>query len=84
MKKALACVLLLATALAGSSQLKPVYSFWKDDSLVKNSYYEQALQNKESLVASLDKDQKKDYKEIYERRFQEVGGLLKNSRTVTE
>ncbi len=83
-KKILAVFLLSAIALAGFPQLKPVYNFWTDDSLVKKRYYEQALKNKEDLVASLDKDQKKDYKEIYESRFVEVGSLLKSNRTVTE
>jgi hypothetical protein len=83
-KKTLACLSILLSALAGFSQLQPVYSFWQDDSLIKKQYYDQAKKHKEGLIASLDKEYKKDYKDIYENRFEEVADLLKSSRTITQ
>ena len=83
MKKAFLVFLISIIQSAAYSQLKPVYNFWKDDSLAKKSYYEQAKQHQENLVNSLGKDNKKDYKEIYESRFRNVAGLLKSDRIVT-
>ena len=69
----------------GFSQLRqPVYNFQKDDTLLKKSYYEQALQNKNKLIGSLGTQYKKDYQEIYEARFKEVADLLQGSRSITE
>lgn len=65
-------------------QLRPVYNFQKDDSIVKKAYYEQALQNKNKLISSLGNEYKKDYQEIYEARFSEVSKLLQSTRTVTD
>jgi hypothetical protein len=70
-------------AIAANAQLKPVYSFQKDDTALRQSYYDQALKNKNDLVNSLGKQYKDDYKQIYEARFDEVADLLKTSRTVT-
>ncbi|HUR66854.1 MAG TPA: M48 family metallopeptidase [Chitinophagaceae bacterium] len=83
-KKILACLSVLLFVLAGLSQSRPVYSFWQDDSLIKKRYYDQALKKKETLIASLDKGYKKDYKEIYENRFEEIADLLQSSRTITQ
>ena len=69
--------------LAGIAQLRPVYIFQQDDSLVKKSYYKQAFQNNNRLLSSLDKQYKDDYKEIYDARFSEVAKLLQGTRTVT-
>ena len=65
-------------------QLRPVYNFQKDDSILKKAYYEQALQNKNKLISSLGNEYKKDYQEIYEARFSEVSKLLQSTRAVTE
>src|ERR1700752_4309946 len=71
--------------LAANSQLRqPVYNFQKDDTVLRRSYYEQALQNKNKLIGSLDATYKKDYKEIYESRFATVAELLQSTRPVTE
>jgi Zn-dependent protease with chaperone function len=82
-RKAILLLLFFAIHIAVFPQLKPVYNFWKDDSLVKKSYYEQAKQHQENLVNSLSKDYKKEYKEIYESRFRNVAALLKSDRIVT-
>ena len=65
-------------------QLRPVYVFQKDDSGLKKTYYEQALQNKNKLINSLGNEYKKDYKEIYEARFTEVAKFLESTRFVTD
>lgn len=76
-------LLLVTITFAGIAQLRPVYIFQQDDSLVKKSYYLQAFQNNNRLLSSLDKQYKDDYKEIYEARFSEVAKLLQSTRTVT-
>ncbi|HMK18987.1 MAG TPA: M48 family metalloprotease [Chitinophagaceae bacterium] len=65
-------------------QLQTVYNFQKDDSILKKTYYEQALQNKNKLISSLSSEYKKDYQEIYEARFSEVSKLLQSVRAVTD
>ena len=82
-KKVIFLLLFFALQLTLYSQLKPVYDFWKDDSLVKKKYYEQALQKQNSLIASLGKENKEDYKDIYKIRFEQVAQTLQSSRTVT-
>jgi Zn-dependent protease with chaperone function len=66
-----------------AAQLKPVYNFWKDDSLLKKSYYDQALQNQNTLISSLGKEHKEDYKEIYKLRFDQVSRMIQSSSAVT-
>jgi Zn-dependent protease with chaperone function len=72
----------LASSLCG--QQLSVYSFQQDDTVLKRTYYNQAMEQKNSLVTGLDKQYKNDYKEIYEERFKAVGGLLLSTRSVTE
>ena len=69
--------------IAGFGQLKPVFTFQQDDSVVKKNYYQQALLQKNTTLNSLPKENKDDYKKIYEHRFEEIEGLLKSSRSVT-
>ena len=67
------------------SQLRqPVYNFQKDDTVLRRTYYEQALQNKKTLIGSLGATHKKDYQEIYECRFETVAELLQSTRPVTD
>jgi Zn-dependent protease with chaperone function len=82
-KKILSFLLVITIGPAVFAQLKPVYVFWKDDSLVKKNYFEEAAQVQDKLIESLDKKYKDDYKGVYKDRFDEVSHLLKSSRTVT-
>src|SRR5258705_12031281 len=67
------------------SQLRqPAYNLQKDDSVLRKSYYEQAFQDKNNLIASLGPTYKKDYQKIYEDRFTSVAELLQSSRSVTD
>ena len=81
------CTLLIFSFihLAANSQLRgPVYNFQKDDTVLRKTFYDQALQNKNMLVSSVTAAYKKDYQEIYESRFATVAELLQSSRPVTE
>ena len=66
------------------SQLQVVYNFQKDDSSIKKTRFEQALQNKNKQISSLQNEHKKDYQEIYEARFSEVAKLLQSTRAVSD
>lgn len=81
--KTLLILLYLIYPFFSSAQLKQVYHFQKDDSLLKRNYYMQAQQTQNRLISSVSKEYKKDYTEIYESRFKEVARLLQSSSTVT-
>ena len=82
-KKTLIPLLLSVLHITAFAQLKPVYVFWQDDSLLKKNYYAQALAKQNTLISKLGKEYQDDYKEIYRNRFDEVAKLLKSNRTVT-
>lgn len=65
------------------AQLQPVFTFQKDDSLLKRSYYDQSTRKKAALLASVDKKDAQDYKKIYESQFKEIGQLWQSDRAVT-
>ena len=69
--------------LPAAGQLNELYSFQKDDSVLKQSYYKQTLKKKEFLLSSI-KENKKDYTEIYNDQFEAIAKLLNSSRSVTE
>ena len=75
--------LLFVACFSSMAQLKPVYQFQQDDSVLKKNYYNQALAQQNAFISSLGKEYKDDYKEIYDNRFKEVADLLQSSRTVT-
>lgn len=65
-------------------QLVPVYSFQQDDTLQKRKYFNEALDKKKQLIAGLQKEYIKDYKQAYEDMFEVVEDLLISPRSVTE
>jgi Zn-dependent protease with chaperone function len=67
----------------GLAQLSQVYSFQKDDTILKKNYFEQSIRKKNILLASLNAQYAKDYKEIYDDQFKEIGNLLQSTRSVT-
>lgn len=77
-------LLLVVAVASGRAQLQPVYVFQKDDTALKRKYWSQALQKKNSLVSSLQKENSKDYKKAYENMFETVEDLLMTHRSVTE
>ena len=70
-------------ALYCAAQLQPLYSFQKDDSSLKKTYFEQTASKKNRALASLDKKYASDYKKIYEDQFKEIGKLWQSDRSVT-
>jgi Zn-dependent protease with chaperone function len=65
------------------AQLQNVYSFQKDDTVLRKKYYDQSVKKKELLLSSVVKENAKDYKNIYEEQFKEITELWKGSRPVT-
>lgn len=83
-KQLLVFLILFFSTLYCTAQLKPVYTFQKDDTLLKRKYYNQSVQTKDRLVNALGKEYKDDYKNFYESRLETVKDLLISSRTVTD
>src|SRR4030095_11893765 len=81
-KKAVAFLVLYALTKATTAQ-QQIYTFQKDDTLLKNNYYEQSIQKKNSFLASVSKENDADYKKIYEEQYEEIEDLLKTGRSVT-
>lgn len=65
------------------AQLKPVYSFQKDDTVLKRNFYNQSVEKKIQLVSSLPKENEKQYREVYEERLTQVHDLLLSTRSLT-
>jgi len=74
---------LLIFLISFQALAQQTYSFQKDDSIIKKNYFDQSLKKKAVLLSSADKKYVKDYKEIYEHQFKEIGSLLQSSRAVT-
>ena len=66
------------------AQSKAVYSFPLEDSVLKHSIFSKAEAKQNALIAGLGKENKDDYKEVYENRFKVISSLLKSSRLVAE
>lgn len=75
--------ILFCPAVTSLSQ-QPVYSFFRDDTLLRKKYLAEALRKKETLIAGLKKENYKDYRDAYDNMFSMVEDLLGSSRTVTE
>jgi hypothetical protein len=82
LKTLICCFLAMILFTAGAQQ--QLYPFQKQDTVLRDQYYQQALLSKNNLINSLGKEHKKDYKEIYEDRFEAVAALLKGTTTVTD
>jgi hypothetical protein len=65
------------------AQGQPVYSFWKDDTILRKKYYQQSLRKKDQFITAAGKEYAKDYKEIYEVQFTEIGEIWQSTRAVT-
>ncbi len=82
-------VLLLTTACpgldvtTGYGQSQVSYPFYKDDTLVRKAYYDEASKIHAALIKNLAKEHKEDYKKIYESRFLLVKDLFTSARSVT-
>ena len=68
---------------SGLAQLQQVYSFQKDDTILRKKYGEESIKKKEAFLTSITKDYREDYKKIYEEQFKEISTLWKSTRPVT-
>lgn len=76
-------LLFLICTLSSAAQLQPVYSFQKDDSVLKKRYYDKSVSKKEVFLSLADKENARDYKKIYDDHFKEIGKLWQSDRPVT-
>ena len=83
LKRTIFLLLFSITTLFCAAQLQPLYSFQKDDSSLKKTYFEQSARKKNMALASLDKKYAAEYKKIYEDHFKEIGRLWQSDRSVT-
>ncbi|MBL7748556.1 MAG: M48 family metallopeptidase, partial [Chitinophagaceae bacterium] len=83
-KKALIIFLFLTFSVYCQAQLKPVYKFQKDDTVLKRKLYDQSVQKKNTLVSSLSKENRDDFRKIYEQRLEQVEDLMLSPRSVTD
>lgn len=75
--------LLMVNACISHAQQNAIYQFPVDDSLLKKQYLKEATAGYDALVASLDKEYKKEYEEVYKDRFNIVKQLLESNRSIT-
>jgi hypothetical protein len=69
---------------ACSAQDPSLYSFKKDDTVLRKSLYDVSVRKETSLINSLGKQYQSDYKKIYADRFKEISALWQSTRPVTE
>lgn len=81
--KSVSSLLLIHFSFTTYSQVKPVYKFLQDDTVIKKKFYEKALQYNTVAINSLAKENKEDYTKIYNSRFKEIKELLSSSRSLT-
>lgn len=81
--KKLPLLLYCLLSLPCFAQLKPVYSFHKDDTVLKRNYYNLSAEKEKQLVSSLPKENEKQYKEVYEERLTQIHDLLLSTRSLT-
>jgi hypothetical protein len=76
-------ILLLFSLLCISAHSQNVYSFWKDDTLLRKKFLDESMQKKQPLIAASPKQYAQDYKKIYELCFDEIEDLWNSTRSVT-
>ena len=87
--KAIFCICLFTTGFAGLrlsksyGQSTASYSFYKDDTLVRKAFFEEAAKVQAALLKNLPKEHNGDYKKIYDQRFLLIKDLFTSARSVT-
>lgn len=76
-------LILFAFHLSCIAQLQSLYTFQKDDTVLRKKYAEQSIKKKELLLAAAGKENAKEYKEIYRQQFESIGELWNSTRPVT-
>jgi len=69
--------------VSGLAQSQVGYVYWKDDETLRKKYYDESLEKKQMLISNSPKQYAKDYKEIYDHQFDEIGDLWNSKRAVT-
>jgi len=82
-RKLLVWILIFLGTTSSMAQLSTTYPFYKDDTVLRKSYYDQSVKKKSQLLASVDKANAKEYKTIYNSQFEGINELWKSSRPVT-
>jgi len=67
-----------------TAQSKLVYSFPADNIQLRNEIFNTAKEKNNSLIASLEKENRDEYKEVYSDRFKMICSLMTSQRIVTE
>lgn len=80
----LSAILLHLFSSYAFAQTKPVYNFPREDTLLRSAMFSAAEAKNNALIASLERENRADYKEVYIDRFKMISTLLKTNRTVTE
>ena len=74
----------LCSLTAMAQQTMPVYAFLKDDTVLRQKLYDQTQVKKTSLIEQAGKQNAREYKNIYDEIFTDIGSLWQSSRVVTE
>jgi hypothetical protein len=73
----------IVSALFAVAQEQPVYSYWKDDTVLKKKFYEQTMKKKNDFIAAAGKEHAKDFKLIYDANFENIASVWKSSSPIT-
>ncbi|MES2778163.1 MAG: M48 family metallopeptidase [Bacteroidota bacterium] len=82
-KPVLFIMMLMVAGFSGFAQLNAIYSFQKDDTLLRKNYADQSVKKKAVLLSSVGKEHAKEYTKIYDEQFEEIGKLWQSTRPVT-
>lgn len=79
-------IIFLSSIVSNSAiaQSKLVYSFPADNIQLKNEIFNSAKEKNISLIASLEKENRDEFKEVYSDRFKMICSLMTSQRIVTE
>jgi len=82
LKSVILCLLVIH-AISGIAQSPASYVFWKDDENLRRKYYDESLRKNSLFISNAPKQYAKDYKEIYDHQFDEIGDFWNSKRAVT-
>ena len=84
MKRTILFNLICFLSLLCLGQPQEIFPYQKDDTAIKAKYFDQSSKRKTILLASANEKYIKDYKEIYDDQFKEIGEMLRSTRIVTD
>jgi len=74
----------ICLSISTLAQNKLVYSFPADNVKLRNDLFNAAQEKNNTLIASLEKENRDEYKEVYSDRFKMICSLMTSQRVVTE